>query len=75
VIRPVKEVFDVAERAMLAYADKLTLTPTAMLLDDVQRLRDAGLDDRTIHDVCVIVAYVAFVTRIARRRRGRRTHS
>jgi alkylhydroperoxidase family enzyme len=28
-------------------------------------LRDAGFDDRTIHDAYAIVAYFAFVNRIA----------
>jgi len=31
----------------------------------IERLRDQGLDDRTIHDVCAMVACVAFVNRIA----------
>lgn len=57
--------FDEAERALLAYAEKLTVTPTAIAQDDVQRLRDAGFDDRAIHDACAIVAYFAFVNRIA----------
>jgi alkylhydroperoxidase family enzyme len=33
--------------------------------DDVARLRAAGFDDRAIHDACAIVAYFAFVNRIA----------
>jgi uncharacterized peroxidase-related enzyme len=57
--------FDDAERALLAYADKLTLTPAAIAADDVRRLRAAGFDDRAIHDACAIVAYFAFVNRIA----------
>ena len=57
--------FDEAERALLAYAEKLTSTPAAIARDDVQRLRDAGFDDQAIHDVCAIVAYFAFVNRIA----------
>ena len=57
--------FDEAECALLAYAEKLTLTPTAIAPDDVQHLRDVGLDDRAIHDACAIVAYFAFANRIA----------
>ncbi len=57
--------FEQADRALLAYADKLTLTPAAIANDDVQGLRAAGFDDRAIHDVCAIVAYFAFVNRIA----------
>ena len=57
--------FDEPERALLAYAEKLTLTPTAIAQNDAQRLQDAGFDDRAIHDACAIVAYFAFVNRIA----------
>ena len=50
---------------MLDYADKLTRSPQSMRPEDVQRLREAGFDDRAIHDLCAIVAYFAFVNRIA----------
>lgn len=53
------------ERALLRYADKLTDTPGAVGVEDVARLREAGLDDRAIHDACAVVAYFAFVNRIA----------
>ena len=53
------------ERALVAYADKLTATPAAIARDDIERLRAQGLDDRAIHDACAIVAYFAFVNRIA----------
>jgi alkylhydroperoxidase family enzyme len=54
-----------AERALLAYADVLTLTPQAVTRADVEALRAAGYDDRAIHDACAIVGYFAFVNRIA----------
>jgi uncharacterized peroxidase-related enzyme len=53
------------ERVMLEYADKLTRTPAAIGSTDVARLRSVGFDDRAIHDICAIVAYFAFVNRIA----------
>lgn len=53
------------ERALLRYADKVTLTPTRVTEEDVAALREAGLDDRAIHDACAIAAYFAFVNRIA----------
>ena len=53
------------ERALLAYADRLTLTPAAITRDDIDRLRQAGLDELAIHDACAIVGYFAFVNRIA----------
>ncbi|MEW5984808.1 MAG: hypothetical protein AB1806_20845 [Acidobacteriota bacterium] len=53
------------ERAMLAYAVKLTREPASITADDVRSLRDTGFDDRAIHDICAIVAYFAFVNRLA----------
>lgn len=50
---------------MLDYARKLTRTPGAVRAADVEALRDHGLDDLAIHDVCSIVAYFNFVNRIA----------
>ncbi len=54
-----------ADRAMLDYAAKLTLTPAAMDRNDVQALRDAGFDDRAILDIAQITAYFAFANRTA----------
>jgi uncharacterized peroxidase-related enzyme len=53
------------DRAMLDYALKLTHTPADVRAEDVERLRQAGFDDRAIHDICAITAYYAFVNRIA----------
>ena len=53
------------ERALVTYAGKLTTAPATITLEDIDRLRAQGLDDRAIHDACVIVAYFAFVNRIA----------
>ena len=54
-----------AEAALLAYADALTLTPYSVTRAHVDALREVGYDDRAIHDACAIVAYFAFVNRIA----------
>ncbi len=56
--------FDEGEAALLVYADRLTLNPASVSLADVDALRDAGFDDRAIHDACAIVSYFAFVNRI-----------
>jgi uncharacterized peroxidase-related enzyme len=53
------------DRAMLDYAAKLTRRPGEMTERDVAALRDAGFDDRAIHDICAVTAYFAFVNRIA----------
>ena len=54
-----------ADRAMLDYAAKLTLTPTACTAADVQHLREVGFTDRAILDLVQITAYYAYVNRIA----------
>ena len=51
--------------AILAYAEKLTLTPAEMSVEDVEALRSEGLSDRDILDVVEVVAYYAYVNRIA----------
>ncbi len=53
------------DRAMLDYASKLTCTPGAMREADIAALREAGFEAPAIHDICAIVAYFAFVNRIA----------
>ena len=50
---------------MLAYAEKLTLTPGEMTAEDVGTLRDAGFTDRDVLDIAEVVAYYAYVNRIA----------
>ena len=54
-----------ADRVLVEYAETLTRNPAAITASDVGRLRDTGFDDRAIHDTCAIVAYFAFVNRIA----------
>jgi uncharacterized peroxidase-related enzyme len=55
---------DDLDRAMLEYAEKLTLTPSAMTQTDVQGLRDLGFTDEEILDVVVVTAYRAFINRV-----------
>lgn len=57
---------DDADRAILAYAEKLTQEPAQMTRDDVARLRAAtGLDDRGVLQVTMIASFFNYVTRIA----------
>jgi uncharacterized peroxidase-related enzyme len=55
----------IREQALLDYAEVLTLTPAAVTRAHLVALRAQGCDDRAIHDACAIVAYFAFVNRIA----------
>ena len=56
---------DKQDQAILNYAMKLTRNPATIDQTDMLSLRDAGLDDRGLHDLCAITAYFAFVNRMA----------
>lgn len=49
---------------MLRYAEKLTRTPASMGSQDVERLREAGFEDRDILGIVEVVAYYAYANRI-----------
>lgn len=51
--------------AMLTYAVKLTDAPERMRREDVTALRDVGFSDRDVLDIAEVVAYYAYVNRIA----------
>ena len=50
---------------MLEFSEKLTLTPSAMTRDDIQRLREVGWTDRDILDITQVCAYFNYRTRMA----------
>lgn len=52
-------------RAMLEYAEKLTLTPGNMARSDVVALQAAGFSARDVLDIAEVVGYYAYVNRIA----------
>ncbi len=54
-----------ADKAMLGYAVKLTLSPWRMAEADVVALREAGFSDAAILDINQVAAYYAFVNRLA----------
>ena len=53
------------ECAILDYAVKLTLRPSVMQRSDVEGLREAGLSDAEILDVCQVTSYYNYVNRLA----------
>lgn len=53
------------EKALLAYAAKLTLSPKDVTKDDVVDMRDAGLTDEDILRANLIASYFNFSNRIA----------
>ena len=54
-----------ADRALLDYAVKLTLTPWSMTEQDIAALRAAGFTDSAILDLNQVVSYFAYVNRVA----------
>jgi len=55
--------FEARERAMLAYARQLTIDPASVGEADLDRLREAGLDDGEILEVNQVAAYFAYANR------------
>lgn len=53
------------ERAMLEYAEKLTLAPRTMRRADLDAMRREGLDDRAILQVNLITSYFNYINRVA----------
>jgi len=53
------------ERALCMFADHLAREPAANGVADVEALRAVGLDDVAIHDATQVVAYFAYINRIA----------
>jgi len=62
---PTGETRSPLEAALVAYALKLTYDPSSVGREDVQALRDAGLDDRGVLDLALVVSYFNFVIRLA----------
>lgn len=50
---------------MLDYAVKLTHRPGDMVANDLDRLRSEGFSDRDLLDITEVVAYYAYVNRMA----------
>ena len=56
---------DATERALCAFADKLTRTPGAMREGDLTPLREAGLEDEGIHHAIQVIGYFNYINRLA----------
>ncbi len=59
-----EEVFQGRELALMQYAHKLTVSPGAMVRDDVTRLQDAGLSDGEILEANQVIGYFNYVNRL-----------
>ena len=56
---------DGATIALLEYTEKLTSSPAAVDSADVERLREAGWNDRAVTDAAQVCAYFNYINRIA----------
>ncbi len=54
-----------ADRALCDHAHKLTMTPSSVTADDLDRLRSLGLSDRAIGDATQVVAFFNYINRLA----------
>ena len=54
-----------ADRAMLDYVDQLTRDATRIAPEDLQKLRDAGFDDRTILQISALASWFNYINRMA----------
>lgn len=59
-----EQAFDGLELAMLAYAEKLTLSPGGMVEADVSRMRALGADDGQILEINQVCCYFNYVNRL-----------
>jgi uncharacterized peroxidase-related enzyme len=53
------------DRALCAFASKLTLAQQTMGPADLEALRAHGLGDRAIHDAVQVIGYFNYITRVA----------
>ena len=53
------------DRALCAYAEKLTLKPAESGEADIRDLRATGLDDVAIHDATQVIGFFNYINRVA----------
>ena len=53
------------DRALCAYAEKLTQTPMQMGEADIAALRALRLDDTAIHDATQVIGFFNYINRVA----------
>ena len=61
--RSPKDVFDGAELALLEYTEKLTLSPTKMVEEDIAKIKRFGVSDGEILEANQIIGYFNYVNR------------
>ena len=56
---------DAKDKAMLEYAEKITVSPSEVGESDVQGLKQAGWSEAEILDIAALTSYRNFITRMA----------
>ncbi len=56
---------DTVDRALCEFAAKLTHHANEMTPEDINTLRDHGMDDRAIHDAVQVIGYFNYINRVA----------
>ena len=54
-----------SDQALCEFAEKLTLTPDAMLKDDIKQLEDLGFTYTAVHDAVQVIGYFNYINRVA----------
>ena len=63
--RSAEETFTSRERALCAFAEKLTREPAAMGPEDLDALREEGLDDGEITEAVHVIGFFNHINRVA----------
>ena len=54
-----------ADRALCAWAERLTRAPQDTGPADIEQLRAGGFDDRAIHDATQVISFFNYINRVA----------
>ena len=60
-----KAALDERDRTMLAYVEKVTLTPTRCTREDIEALNAAGFDDQAVLQINMIASMFCYLNRVA----------
>ena len=63
--KSIREQLTDRQRALCAFAEKLTLTPAKMSPHDLEELRRVGLDDGAILEAVHVIGYFNHINRVA----------
>lgn len=53
------------DKLILEYAEKITIAPSKITKDDIDKLREAGFGNQEIHDIAQVASYFNYINRLA----------